>query len=113
MSENQREGLLDVVTDEAKPRLQQPPMYKVIVVNDDLGPKEELSGSVRESLARHRGALQAYRGARWNEAEAAWAELARREPERRLYGLYLERVRQLRVTPPPVDWDGVFVFKTK
>ena len=40
MSENQREGLLDVVTDEAKPRLQQPPMYKVIVVNDDFTPME-------------------------------------------------------------------------
>lgn len=84
-----------------------------VTIFEPLGPKEELNGSVRESLARHRGALQAYRGARWDEAEAAWAELAAWEPERKLYGLYLERVRQLRLRPPAAAWDGVFVFKTK
>ena len=41
MSRNtQRDDLRDLAVEEAKPRLQQPPMYKVIVVNDDFTPME-------------------------------------------------------------------------
>lgn len=36
----QRDDLRDLAVEEAKPRLQQPPMYKVVVVNDDFTPME-------------------------------------------------------------------------
>ncbi|MDB5967685.1 MAG: clpS [Hydrocarboniphaga sp.] len=39
-SNTQRDELRDLAVEEAKPRLQQPPMYKVIVVNDDFTPME-------------------------------------------------------------------------
>jgi ATP-dependent Clp protease adaptor protein ClpS len=39
-SNTQRDDLRDLAVDEAKPRLQQPPMYKVVVVNDDFTPME-------------------------------------------------------------------------
>ncbi|WP_428312218.1 ATP-dependent Clp protease adapter ClpS [Hydrocarboniphaga sp.] len=39
-SNTQRDDLRDLAVEEAKPRLQQPPMYKVIVVNDDFTPME-------------------------------------------------------------------------
>lgn len=35
---NQRDGLLDV--QEAKPELKKPPLYKVIIINDDYTPME-------------------------------------------------------------------------
>jgi ATP-dependent Clp protease adaptor protein ClpS len=39
-SNTQRDDLRDLAVEEAKPRLQQPPMYKVVVVNDDFTPME-------------------------------------------------------------------------
>ena len=40
MSELERQGALDVVVDEAKPRVKQPPLFKVVMINDDFTPME-------------------------------------------------------------------------
>jgi ATP-dependent Clp protease adaptor protein ClpS len=40
MSEQERQGALDVVADEAKPRVKQPPLFKVVMINDDFTPME-------------------------------------------------------------------------
>ncbi len=39
-SNTKRDDNRDLAVEEAKPRLQQPPMYKVVVVNDDFTPME-------------------------------------------------------------------------
>ena len=39
--------------------------------------------------------------------------LAYASPKTKLYKLYLERIAHFRRSPPPADWDGVFVFTTK
>lgn len=39
-SNTKRDEIRDLVVEESKPRLQQPPMYKVVVVNDDFTPME-------------------------------------------------------------------------
>ena len=39
--------------------------------------------------------------------------LQRMYPRNRLYQVFAERVANFRTTPPPVDWDGVFDWKTK
>ncbi len=58
--------------------------------------------------------LNAYRERNWNEAE----RLARRLPQRipslqSLTDLYLERIEGFRNSPPPKDWNGVYVAKSK
>lgn len=40
MSETQNDSNLGVVTQEGKPKVQQPPLYKVVMVNDDFTPME-------------------------------------------------------------------------
>lgn len=40
MNDKQHEGLLDLVVDEARPRVKKPPLYKVVMVNDDFTPME-------------------------------------------------------------------------
>lgn len=40
MSEYEHQNGQDLVVDEAKPRLKKPPMYKVVMVNDDYTPME-------------------------------------------------------------------------
>lgn len=57
--------------------------------------------------------VQAYRRQSWDEALLLLAKLASGAPDRRLYALYQERIRQYRLEPPPDDWDGVCTFTTK
>ncbi len=40
MSEQERHGSTDLVVDEARPRLKEPPRYRVLLVNDDYTPME-------------------------------------------------------------------------
>lgn len=39
-SKTQRDDLRDLAVEESKPRTKQPPMYKVVMVNDDFTPME-------------------------------------------------------------------------
>ena len=40
MSQKQHEGMLDTVAEVSKPRLNTPPLYKVVLVNDDFTPMD-------------------------------------------------------------------------
>ena len=71
-----------------------------------------------ETFARtHEAMLAAYWNRQWSAAEEklescrqlcrAFADLDG------LYGLYAERLRSYAQEPPPADWDGAFVAKTK
>ena len=47
------------------------------------------------------------------DAAAACRALAAAAALKGFYGLYEERIRAYRASPPPRDWDGVFVADTK
>jgi adenylate cyclase len=57
-------------------------------------------------------ALAAYRERRFDEAEALFADLAERLNDGPA-GAFRDRCRHYREDPPPADWDGVEVRKTK
>jgi adenylate cyclase len=60
------------------------------------------------------GFLAAYRGQRWDEAEAQADALARSNPTLSgLYALFRTRIAELRANPPGADWDGVFIAVEK
>lgn len=40
MAQKQTDGVLDLVPETAKPRVKQPPLYKVVLINDDFTPME-------------------------------------------------------------------------
>jgi adenylate cyclase len=65
--------------------------------------------------ARHRDFLDAYRAGRWQAAGALLAECRALAEERleALYALYGGRLEAYRESPPPADWDGVYVATTK
>lgn len=71
---------------------------------------QDIADADRAELALWHEALAQYRERNWSAAEANLEQLAARTPDRRLYSLYLERVRKLREQPPPLPWDGVWQF---
>jgi adenylate cyclase len=66
--------------------------------------------------AEHEKLLEAYRGQRWDEAEAL-ARSCQTSPVGqtvpKLYDMYLERIALFRKEPPGEAWDGVFVATSK
>jgi adenylate cyclase len=86
--------------------------HEPVAIFEPLGPRD----SVPEGDARAAGvfgqALELYRSQAWDQAEALLRELDAAD-RRKLYALYLERIRHFRASPPPAGWDGVFTFTTK
>jgi adenylate cyclase len=62
-----------------------------------------------EAIGRYESAFAAYQGRRFDEALAILAGGAEDGPSRVL----AQRCRAFLVTPPPLDWDGVYVAREK
>ncbi len=86
---------------------------KAVAIYEPLGLVGQLPSSVRESVELHHEALARFRDADWDGAAARFGELARNEPEGRLYRVFLERIEVLRREPPGPDWDGTFTHQEK
>jgi len=84
-----------------------------VTIYEPLGPKDAVDAALRQDLSRLRQALRAYRAQRWDEAEREFFGLSRSGRPHPQYELYLERIFDLRLHPPPADWDGATVFHTK
>jgi adenylate cyclase len=54
-------------------------------------------------------ALARYRARDWDGAELAFGECLKLAPEDGPSRSFLDRIRAFRQTPPPADWDGVWV----
>ncbi|WP_018508814.1 CHASE2 domain-containing protein [Thiobacillus thioparus] len=83
-----------------------------VAIFEPLGGKAGLDESVRQGAADFELAFARYQSQDWDAAESALRALNARIP-RTLYDIYLERIAHFRETPPPADWDGVFVYTTK
>jgi adenylate cyclase len=83
-----------------------------VAIYEPLGPRDGLDETVRQQAAEFEAAYAAYQKQDWAIAEATLQALNARAP-RSLYDIYLERIAHFRETPPPADWDGVFVYTTK
>jgi adenylate cyclase len=86
---------------------------KAITVYAPLCRHDESTREQREELARHDGALAAFRSRQWEAADEAFAELEARHPQVHLYALYRERIAHLRADDPGEGWDGVYDRTTK
>lgn len=57
--------------------------------------------------------LTAYKQRKWDEAIRSFEMALKLYPEDGPSNLYLERSKAFKETPPPEDWDGVYVFHDK
>ena len=85
-----------------------------VAMFEPVGRTSEVAPETLDELAAWRLALDAYRGKDWTQAKDALTQLRSRYPEHSyLYGLYLNRVNDFEMHPPPPDWDGATNFETK
>jgi adenylate cyclase len=84
-----------------------------VTIYEPLGPKDAVDAGLKQDLTRLRQALRAYRAQRWDEAEREFFGLSRSGRPHPMYELYLGRIAEHRLHPPPADWDGSIAFDTK
>lgn len=74
---------------------------------------EESFPNIMEVLDTFRYGLRCYRERRWDEGIRAFQEALILNPGDFLSNMYLSRCEQLKSSPPPDDWNGVWVMETK
>jgi len=82
-------------------------IYQPLCVESEAS--EELLGLVDEYHRAHKKYVEQH----WDEAERMFRRLKERDPETRLYDVYLERIPDLRSQDLEPDWDGTFRHTTK
>jgi adenylate cyclase len=54
-----------------------------------------------------------YRDRRFTDATAKFFGALKASPDDKASQIYIKRCEQFLVTPPPPDWDGVYVMTSK
>lgn len=65
------------------------------------------------ALADYRKGLESYRARGWPQAIRHFQRVLERKPEDGVARMYIDRCRLMNESPPPEDWDGVWVMTGK
>lgn len=85
-----------------------------VAVHEVLDYHDEASfPNLLDTLTAYREGVDFYRQRRFEDAISRFERALGFHPEDRLSAVYAERCRTLLASPPPEDWDGVWVMKTK
>ena len=69
--------------------------------------------NLERAVAQFNEGICCYRGQRWNDAIACFSDALSLNPGDRPSRVFLECTRIFKQTPPPRDWDGVWVMSEK
>ena len=84
-----------------------------VAIYEVVGLQTDVTKEMHEELARSETAINFYFKQDWDAAEKMFSELHQQNPQVKLYHLYIERIKEFRLNPPPADWDGVYVHTSK
>jgi adenylate cyclase len=74
---------------------------------------EESFPQAMHVLTSFRDGVECYRERRWDAAIRCFREALNFNPDDFPSSLYLKRCEQLKLSPPPEDWNGVWIMATK
>lgn len=97
------------------------PLDKVKVKGKDIAvevfepicPLAQAADELLNELQQYQQALDFYYRQKWDGAAKILTALSNQFPETYVYKLYLKRINELKQTPPELNWDGVYVSKSK
>jgi adenylate cyclase len=73
----------------------------------------QMTENQKQSLELYHEGLKLYRARKWEEAIAYFQQAFTLDETCYVAQIYTERANLYQITPPPADWDGVFVMTTK
>ena len=84
-----------------------------ISIYEPIGYKGEVADQLLDEIDRFHRALDQFRQQKWDDAQASLTKLVEADPNRKVYGKYIDRIATLRAEPPGDNWDGVYTFTHK
>jgi adenylate cyclase len=75
--------------------------------------KMEMTGNKKQSLELYHEGLRLYRARQWEEANAYMLQAYSLDETCYAAQIYSERASLYKLTPPPDDWNGIFVMTSK
>ncbi|CAM2863146.1 adenylate/guanylate cyclase transmembrane protein [Legionella steigerwaltii] len=84
-----------------------------LIIYQPLCTVSEASDEVLTELDEYHKALVEYSAQNWPSAEKKFARLKTKFPGVYLYQMYHERIKAFMKTPPPENWDGVYMHQHK
>ncbi|CAH2032638.1 CHASE2 domain-containing protein [Trichlorobacter ammonificans] len=84
-----------------------------VAIFEPCGDEAALEKEYLNDITAFNEMVHAYRLQQWDQAEGMLQHLAAGRPDRGLYALYRDRIRQYRLKPPATSWDGVCTFTIK
>ena len=86
---------------------------KAVFVFELMAKKGELTAERQRMLAEYNAGIDRYLAREWDAAVAAFERALAITADDGPSRLYIDRCRAYRNDPPPADWNGVWVLKTK
>ena len=84
-----------------------------VTIYEPLGPKSDIDATLQAELDLHGLALDAFLAQDWENAISLFSDLQTDYPSRKLYSIYLDRIKIYQATPPDTQWDGAFTHTSK
>lgn len=84
-----------------------------VIIHQLVGIEGQVPAKKLTLIEMGRDALAAYRRQDWTGARTRFEALLDLDPQDGPARLFLERIAAFAADPPPADWDGVYVAKTK
>lgn len=78
-----------------------------------LGWEQNISPTILSIRQQYLEALTCYYQQEWDNALTLFEQLIRQYPENHLFRMYYHRIKSYMKTPPPKDWQGVYIHKSK
>jgi len=74
---------------------------------------KDLPGIPEEIVIQFNEAVTVYKERKWDEAIQIFENISAVDPDLYAAQLYIERCNNFKKSPPPPDWDGVYVMTSK
>ena len=86
---------------------------KSVTIYQPLGLADGINEPEKKCLQQFHLSIKYYREQNWDAAERELRTLQQREPDRKIYQLYLDRISQFRKNSPEKNWDGTYTHTIK
>lgn len=86
---------------------------KAVSIFEPVRPEVATDAHTTQELEQYHDAYQGYLEQDWPGATEKFNTLVRKNPDRKIYSIYLERIDILRHESPDGDWDGSFTHTSK
>jgi adenylate cyclase len=86
---------------------------KPVTIYELVGRSRDLDTESRNIIRRHHEGLRAYRSGEFEGARMIFSEILQKRSADGPAAVYLERCDACLSTPPPEDWDGVYIMTRK